>query len=127
MGHVDNTKATETPEEHAMLRDSAIAFCERDASVSRLKSLKQSDSDFDPAVWRSMIEMGWSAILVPEESDGLGLSLAAAAVVVEELGRVVAPEPMIEVAGHAVTLLKQLPNGEQRQLLLRKTVTGGGG
>ena len=124
MGHVDNTKATETPEEHAMLRDSAIAFCERDASVSRLKSLKQSDSDFDPAVWRSMIEMGWSAILVPEESDGLGLSLAAAAVVVEELGRVVAPEPMIEVAGHAVTLLKQLPNGEQRQLLLRKTVTG---
>ncbi|MFT4560490.1 MAG: alkylation response protein AidB-like acyl-CoA dehydrogenase [Gammaproteobacteria bacterium] len=111
-------------EENNLLRDSAVAFCTRDAGITRLRTLKRSESDFDPSVWHKMVELGWSAILVEDASDGLGLGLDAAAIIAEELGRVVAPEPFIEVAGLAVMLLNKLPPGAQRQMLLRSIASG---
>jgi alkylation response protein AidB-like acyl-CoA dehydrogenase len=104
--------------EHNMLRDSAVTFCTRDAAPARLKALKQTDADFDAAVWQQMVELGWAAILVPEACDGLGLDLTAAAVVAEELGRVVAPEPMLETAGFAVNVLTAAPASANRDRLL---------
>ncbi len=124
MGRAPSAGAADSPEEQVMVRDSAISFRQRDAQISRLKTLKQSDLDFDPAVWRAMVELGWSAMLVPADCDGLDLGLGAAAIVVEELGRVVAPEPLIETAGLAVSLLGQLPQSSQRQRLLRDTAAG---
>jgi 3-oxochol-4-en-24-oyl-CoA dehydrogenase len=111
-------------EENNLLRDSAVAFCARDAGVVRLRALKRSESDYDSSVWLKMAELGWSAILVEESCDGLGLGLDAAAVIAEELGRVVAPEPFIEVAGLAVILLNNLPSGVQQRSLLRRIAVG---
>ena len=124
MGHADHISSSEHLEENVMLRESAIAFCRGEASVSRLKDLKQTDADFDPSIWRAMVEMGWSAIVVPEDCDGLGLGLSAAAIVAEELGRIVAPESLIETAGLAATLLSQLPVGDLRTQLLRQLAAG---
>lgn len=104
--------------EHNMLRDSAITFCTRDAAPARLKALKQTDADFDADVWQQMVELGWASILVPETCDGLGLDLTAAAVVAEQLGRVVAPEPWLETAGFAVNLLTAVAASSQRDTLL---------
>ncbi len=110
--------------EHNMLRDSAISFCTRDAAPARLKALKQIDADFDPEVWQQMVELGWAAILVPEACDGLGLDLAAAAVVADQLGRVVAPEPWLETAGFAVNLLTAVPASAQRDKMLGDIAVG---
>ncbi len=116
--------ADDATAEHNMLRDSAITFCTRDAAPSRLKALKQTDTDFDVAVWQQMIELGWAAILVPEACDGLGLDLAAAAVVAEQLGRVVAPEPLLETAGFAVNVLTAAPASARRDALLAEIGSG---
>jgi len=124
MGTTVLPAAAASNEEHNILRESAAAFCAGDAGVQRLKALKQTDRDFDPQVWRSMVELGWTAILVPEDCDGLGLDLAAAAIVAEQLGRVAAPEPMLEVAGVAVSLLAALQPGEPRRTLLSRTAAG---
>lgn len=124
MRQADHISSAEHLEENAMLRESAIAFCRGSASVSRLKDLKQTEVDFDPVIWHAMVDMGWSAIVVPEDCDGLGLDLSAAAIVAEELGSVVAPEPMIETAGLAATLLSGLPLGDQRAQLLRQLAAG---
>jgi alkylation response protein AidB-like acyl-CoA dehydrogenase len=111
-------------EEITLLRDSAAIFCAREASISRIKDLKKLDVDFDTDLWRAMVELGWSAILIKERDGGLGLGLDAAAAVAEELGRVVAPEPFIEVAGLCVSLLNHLPDSEQRQTLLNAISVG---
>jgi alkylation response protein AidB-like acyl-CoA dehydrogenase len=50
---------------------------------------------WDPKLWASMVELGWTAIAVPEASGGFGMSLAAIAGLVEELGRAAAPSPLI--------------------------------
>ncbi|MGR9090030.1 MAG: acyl-CoA dehydrogenase [Gammaproteobacteria bacterium] len=124
MSELAQAIAEDPTTEHNMLRDSAITFCARDAEPGRLKALKQTDMDFDPAVWQQMVELGWAAILVPEDCDGLGLNLAAAAVVLEQLGRVVAPEPMLETAGFAVNVLTGVPVSPDRDALLRDIAGG---
>jgi alkylation response protein AidB-like acyl-CoA dehydrogenase len=50
---------------------------------------------WDPNLWASMVELGWTAIAVPEASGGFGMSLAAIAGLVEELGRAAAPSPLV--------------------------------
>ena len=42
-----------------------------------------------------MVELGWPALTVPEEYGGLGLGMVELAVVVEELGRAIAPVPLL--------------------------------
>jgi alkylation response protein AidB-like acyl-CoA dehydrogenase len=50
---------------------------------------------WDPNLWASMVELGWTSIAVPEAADGFGMSLAAIAGLVEELGRAAVPSPLI--------------------------------
>ena len=108
-------------EESALLRDSAVAFCTREIPVSRLRMLKLDAVDFDANVWQKMVELGWSAILVPEDAGGLGMEIADAAIVAAELGKVAAPEPFCESAGLATLILASLPTTLPRRSRTRCT------
>ena len=88
-----------------MLGDSAADFCRRSLPVTRLRALRAASPAFDRALWRAMCELGWAGILAPEASGGLGLGAAAVGVVCRQLGRVLAPEPMLETGVGAVAML----------------------
>lgn len=64
-------------------------------------------SPVDP-LWKSLsTDLGLAGLLVPEERGGHGASAREAAVVLEELGRTVAPVPFLTSAVVATTLLWQ--------------------
>ncbi|MFE0380550.1 acyl-CoA dehydrogenase family protein [Streptomyces inhibens] len=66
----------------------------------------QSDIPYDTALWRALAtEIGTAGLLVPEKLGGQGASAREAAVVLEELGRSVAPVPYLTSAVIAVTAL----------------------
>jgi alkylation response protein AidB-like acyl-CoA dehydrogenase len=100
--------APETQIDDAVLRDSARAFCTKSAPVTRLRALRGTASGYSPELWREIADMGWVGMLVPERAGGSGLPLAALGIVLEELGRVVAPEPLLEVGGITALLLGAL-------------------
>ena len=52
-----------------------------------------------------MAEQGWLGILIPENFGGQGLGAAEMAVVVEELARTLAPEPVVACAVLAATVI----------------------
>ena len=54
-----------------MLRDSAADFALLDAA--RVRRLRGTDPGFERSVWRSMADMGWLGVLIPEKLGGLGL------------------------------------------------------
>ncbi|WP_112465272.1 acyl-CoA dehydrogenase family protein [Streptomyces triticisoli] len=59
----------------------------------------ESDAPHDLALWKSLTEgMGLAGLLVPEERGGQGATHREAAVVLEELGRAVAPVPYLTSA-----------------------------
>ncbi|MGY1747331.1 acyl-CoA dehydrogenase family protein [Blastococcus sp. SYSU D00695] len=70
-------------------------------------------------LWRSVAgELGLAGLLVPEERGGAGASAREAAVVLEELGRAVAPVPFLTSGVVATTvLLAARPGGAADELL----------
>ena len=75
----------------------------------------------DPVLWRSLAQdMGLAGLLVPEKLGGAGASAREAAVVLEELGRFVAPVPFLTSAVLATTALVEA--GDDR--LLPRMATG---
>jgi alkylation response protein AidB-like acyl-CoA dehydrogenase len=61
---------------------------------------------YDPRLWRTLaVEMGLAGLAVPERFGGGGGSLREAAVVLEELGRAVAPVPYLGSAVVATAVL----------------------
>ncbi|MEF3114777.1 acyl-CoA dehydrogenase family protein [Streptomyces chrestomyceticus] len=66
----------------------------------------ESGRTHDTGLWRSLAaDMGTAGLLVPEKLGGQGASAREAAVVLEELGRSVAPVPYLTSAVVAVTAL----------------------
>ncbi|GAA0654535.1 acyl-CoA dehydrogenase family protein [Kitasatospora atroaurantiaca] len=70
----------------------------------------ESREPYDLALWRSLAaELGAAGLQVPEEYGGAGASLRETAVVMEELGRSVAPVPFLGSAVLATTALLACP------------------
>ena len=81
-------------EEQRMLRESARRFLTDVGGAERLRHLRGTEHGFDRQVLRAMAEQGWLGILVPEERGGLGLGMTEAALLLEQAGRALAPEPV---------------------------------
>jgi alkylation response protein AidB-like acyl-CoA dehydrogenase len=56
---------------------------------------RQADG-FDGGLWKAMVDQGWLGVELPEADGGLGMGTVETAVLLEELGRVVAPVPYLQ-------------------------------
>jgi len=94
-------------EEQVMLRDSARAFLSERAPVSHLREIRDSGNEdgFSRELWAEMVDMGWTAILVPEAHGGLGYGYTGMGIVLEETGRTLTPSPLPGTAMVAVAAL----------------------
>jgi len=83
-------------EERELLRETVAALVEKHASPSAVRKTIDSHSGYDESLWKLLCEqVGAAALVVPEELGGAGGELADAAVVLEELGRTLAPTPLL--------------------------------
>ncbi|CAL9638759.1 acyl-CoA dehydrogenase family protein [Streptomyces sp. enrichment culture] len=93
----------------AAVRDLLTDHCPPAGVLART----ESDAPHDRALWKSLTEdMGLAGLLVPEEQGGQGASHREAAVVLEELGRAVAPVPYLTSAVVATEALLACGDGE---------------
>jgi alkylation response protein AidB-like acyl-CoA dehydrogenase len=59
-----------------------------------------------PALWRRLVELGWTGLLVPEAYGGLGASFVELLVVLEETGRALLPGPFFATIAAATALVE---------------------
>jgi len=91
-------------EEQEMLKDAARRFMDDKAPLLALRKAAKGTEDpylgdertgfYDQEAWREMVELGWTALAVPEEAGGVGMSLVTAVAVAEEVGRAAMPTPL---------------------------------
>ncbi len=105
-----------------MLRDSAADFAVLDAP--RVRRLRGADPGFERSRWAEMADMGWLGVLIPEELGGLGLGIEAAAIIAEQLGRAVCPEPYSASAVTATLALLHGDSSALKQRLLPQLAAG---
>ena len=75
-------------------------------------------------LWGSMIALDWPALAIPEEYGGIGLTFLETAVVVEELGRAIAPGPLLPTVTQFAPMIREVGAPEQRQRFLSQVATG---
>lgn len=80
-------------DEAEALRDQARRFLEDKADRSKARAVMNAGSSHDAALWSEIVALGWTALRIPEEHGGLGLSVLELCVLAEELGRALAPVP----------------------------------
>jgi alkylation response protein AidB-like acyl-CoA dehydrogenase len=101
-------------EEQELLRAQARDFLDKTCSPAVVRQLMASDTAHDPALYSRMVELGWTAIPFPEQYGGLGLGMVDLVVVLEEMGRHVAPSPLLSSVGLAGMTLLHGGTDEQR-------------
>jgi alkylation response protein AidB-like acyl-CoA dehydrogenase len=88
------------------LRASVRALLADRCEPTAVIAVYDGDRSLVDGLWKALAaEMGLAGLLVPEERGGAGASAREAAVVMEELGRAVAPVPFLTSAVIATTVL----------------------
>jgi len=95
-------------EEQQFLKDTAKNFAEERTPVNHFRSLRDNkDEDlWDRDVWKEMVNLGWSGILVPEEYGGSNFGVAGISVILQECGRTLTPSPLFAtgvLGAHAIS------------------------
>jgi alkylation response protein AidB-like acyl-CoA dehydrogenase len=113
-------------EEQVMLKDSARDFLQNRAPTDHLRELRDSgNSDgFSRELWQEMAEMGWPAILVPEQHGGLDYGFTGIGIVLEESGRTLTPSPLLGTALIGTAALVKAGTQEQCEAILPNVAAG---
>ena len=99
-------------EDEVMLRDSARKFLADHCSSDKLHRLVAEDYHierpnecvWDQGLWQQIVDLGWTAVCVPEAAGGIGLPTVAAIALAEEVGRAAFPSPFSVTLGATFVL-----------------------
>jgi acyl-CoA dehydrogenase len=80
----------------------------------QIEQVEATDDAFDRDLWRELAEAGLLGVAIPEEYGGLGFGSVELGLVCEQLGRVVAPIPLV-ATGTAAQLIAAVGSDEQKQ------------
>jgi acyl-CoA dehydrogenase len=84
----------EFSDDQRLLRDQVRRFLDDNGSVKAARAILDDDGlAYDKALWRSIVELGWTGAIIPEEFGGAGMIREDLCVIAEELGRSLAPTP----------------------------------
>ena len=113
-------------EEQLMLRDSARDFLKGRAPVSHLRGLRDNANEegFSRELWSEMVEMGWPAILVPEQYGGLEYGYTGMGIILEECGRTLTPSPLLCTSMMGAAAITKAGSEAQREEFLPGIANG---
>lgn len=112
-------------EDQRSLRDEVRRFLADRAGSASMREAAENKSGFDAALWdMAAAELGFCAIIVPEQYEGMGLGAVELALVMEECGRRLACIPAWSTIAMAIPLLLALASKETKARLLPEIAMG---
>jgi alkylation response protein AidB-like acyl-CoA dehydrogenase len=115
-------------EDQEHLRDSVRTVLRQACPPSVVRQVFEAkEGDYDPAagaLWKQMTELDWPALTIPEQFGGLGLGFVELSLVVEELGRVVAPSPFLATVTQFVPMVREVSEPATADVYLRPVAEG---
>jgi alkylation response protein AidB-like acyl-CoA dehydrogenase len=96
------------------LKNTVRKFLAAECPPAEVRKLMESETAFDPELWRKMAEQGWTGIIFPEEYGGFGMGMVEMAAALEEMGRALLPGPYFSTVLMAGALLDSAANDSQK-------------
>lgn len=111
-------------QEQEALRDLAHKILADHVTQERLKAVEAGTEWFDREAWGALAQANLIGLAFSEEYGGSGLSLMEVALVLEQIGRHVAPVPYLATVVMGGMPIERFGNDEQRHRLLLPVSTG---
>ena len=112
-------------DEQQAIREAARDYLRDHAGFERVRATIDGDAGWDEALWRGFaIELGFAGLGIAEADGGIGLGPIEQALILEELGRTLAPIPWFESVVLAGGLVSRAFAGETRSALLGRIAGG---
>jgi alkylation response protein AidB-like acyl-CoA dehydrogenase len=111
-------------DEQKMLRDSARGFCEKMSPMAFVLDMEEDEKGFTDELWNGIAELGWTALIIPEEYGGIGLGFLDMIVLLEEMGRVCVPGPFFSTAIVGTLAILNAGNEDQKNEFLPRVAGG---
>ncbi len=112
-------------DEREALADAVRDACRRGGGSTAVRSAITAPNRYDRSLWQTLAsQVGVGALLIPEESGGVGATLLEAAVVAEVLGETLAPVPFFSSAVLATAALRAAGDDTGSRSLLAELAEG---
>src|SRR5262245_7227307 len=95
------------------LRDTIRAVLAKESPIALARRVVET-GERPTTLWRTLTDLGWPALTVPEEHGGIGLGMVEAGILAEELGRVIAPGPLLATVTQLVPVVRECGDEAQR-------------
>ena len=110
-------------DDHRELAEVARAFLTSQKARWAARSLLDTADESRPPFWQNLVELGWLGLHIDEEHGGSGYGLPELVVVIEELGRAVAPGPFVPTVIASAVIAKD-GTADQKSRLLPGLIDG---
>jgi alkylation response protein AidB-like acyl-CoA dehydrogenase len=110
-------------DDHRELAEVARGFLTSQKARAAARSLLDAPEEERPPFWQGIVELGWLGLHIDEDHGGSGYGLPELVVVIDELGRAVAPGPFVPTIIASAVIAKDA-TAEQKSRLLPGLVDG---
>ena len=114
----------ELSETQQAIKDAAREFFSHEMQSADVRRLIDTDTAFDPSVWRKCADQGYTGLMFPEEYGGVGLGFVEMAATLEEMGRALLPGPFVSTVLLAGTVLSRGVNDRLKHTYLTPICRG---
>ncbi|GAA5041840.1 acyl-CoA dehydrogenase family protein [Nocardia callitridis] len=111
-------------DEQGLLRDTVRELLARNYDQESRLKVTETELGWSRDVWRQFAELGVLGLSFSEEDGGVGAGPVETMLVLEEVGRSLAPEPLLDAVLVPGGLVARAGSAEQRQRILPEVVEG---
>lgn len=111
-------------QDQKMIQETAATFVKKDSPVERVRRLREDEIGWDRAMWRQMGELGWLGLPLPEAVGGFGGTMIDAAILLEQFGTTLVPEPYVPSVVLGGMAVRHAGSEAQRAELLGPMIEG---
>jgi alkylation response protein AidB-like acyl-CoA dehydrogenase len=104
-------------EDHVALHESVQGWIDRHCPPAVPRALLDAETEDRPVFWGELAAQGWLGLHVDEAHGGSGFGTPEVAVVVEELGRAMAPGPVLSSILATAIVARSTSDAAQKRLL----------
>ncbi|MDC0741105.1 acyl-CoA dehydrogenase family protein [Polyangium mundeleinium] len=112
-----------TPDQK-LLESTMASFLKKESPVTRFRALREDPVGYDKSLWKTMAELGWIGLAFPESAGGLGGSFVDVAILLEQFGAGLVPEPFVASVLSAGTAILRAGSAEQHEAYLAPLIAG---
>jgi alkylation response protein AidB-like acyl-CoA dehydrogenase len=101
-----------------LIRKSAKDFFRKECPKEKVRELKQDPRGYDPKMWRKMVELGFTGLVIPEEFSGTGGEFIELMIFMEEIGRNIVPSPFFSTVVQCALPIQEYGSQAQKKKFL---------